>query len=163
MSINIRPAVPEDRVRIRPLQQEIADLHHEGRPDLFKTEARFFEDEEFLKRLNDPGHTVLIANDTAFWKSEASWKSVENAGIEAAILDSTCSYSAPDLDAAHMSARGVVEFRDELLRRNALAPNARVVANHFSHNGGSLQDKLENFFLPNGIEVGFDGMVIELA
>ena len=40
MKINIRNAVQEDCARIRPLQKEIADLHHEGRPDLFKTEAR---------------------------------------------------------------------------------------------------------------------------
>ena len=109
------------------------------------------------------GHTILIANDTSFWKTEASWKAVENAGIEAAILDSTCSYNAPDLDTAHMSAKGVVQFRQELIRRNALAPEARVIANHFSHNGGTLQSKLEAFFHPHGIEVGFDGMVIELA
>ena len=61
MHIDIRSAVPEDRVRIRPLQQEIADLHHDGRPDLFKTEARFFDEKEFLRRLNDPKHTVLVA------------------------------------------------------------------------------------------------------
>lgn len=61
MSITVRTAVPEDRERIRPLQQEIADLHHEGRPDLFKTEARFFNEEDFAARLSDPYHTVLIA------------------------------------------------------------------------------------------------------
>ena len=61
MNITIRPAVPEDCTRIRPLQQEIADLHHQGRPDLFKTEARFFTQEDFAERLNNPQHTVLIA------------------------------------------------------------------------------------------------------
>ena len=107
-------------------------------------------------------HTILIANDTSYWKTEASWQAVENAGIEAAILDSTCSYNAPNLDTAHMSAEGVVRFRDELRRRNALAPNARVVANHFSHNGGTIHEKLENFFHPHDIEVGFDGKILEL-
>ena len=61
MDINIRPAVPEDCFRIRPLQQEIVELHHQGRPDLVKDEARFFTGETFLKRLEDPNHTVLIA------------------------------------------------------------------------------------------------------
>lgn len=61
MYINIRPAVPEDCFRIRPLQQEIAGLHHKGRPDLVKDEARFFTEETFLERLEDPNHTVLIA------------------------------------------------------------------------------------------------------
>lgn len=61
MSITIRNAVPEDCARIRPLQKEIADLHHSGRPDLFKTEARYFTDEAFAQRLSDPDHTVYIA------------------------------------------------------------------------------------------------------
>lgn len=61
MKIIIRTAVQGDRERIRPLQQEIADLHHEGRPDLFRTEARFFTDESFAIRLSDRNHTVLVA------------------------------------------------------------------------------------------------------
>ena len=61
MKINIRNAVQEDCARIKPLQKEIADLHHEGRPDLFKTEARYFTEESFAERLNDPKHSVFIA------------------------------------------------------------------------------------------------------
>lgn len=61
MKINIRNAVQEDCTRVRPLQKEIADLHYKGRPDLFKTEARYFSEESFSERLNDQKHTVLIA------------------------------------------------------------------------------------------------------
>lgn len=61
MNIHIRPAVPEDCPRIRPLQKEIADLHHQGRPDLFKAEPRYFTQEAFDARLQDPNHRVLIA------------------------------------------------------------------------------------------------------
>lgn len=61
MKINIRTAVIEDCERIRPLQKEIADLQHKGRPDLFKTEPRYFTKETFAERLNDPKHTIYIA------------------------------------------------------------------------------------------------------
>lgn len=61
MDILIRNAVPADCARIRPLQEQIAALHHLGRPDLFKTEARYFTQESFDKRLADPAHTMLIA------------------------------------------------------------------------------------------------------
>lgn len=60
MLIHIRTAVPEDCRRVRPLQKEIAELHCNGRPDP-NTEARYFTDEAFTKRLQDPKHTVLIA------------------------------------------------------------------------------------------------------
>ena len=59
--MNIRNAVPEDCERIRPLQEEIARLHYNGRPDLFKNEPRYFTREAFEARLNDPRHTVYIA------------------------------------------------------------------------------------------------------
>lgn len=61
MNINIRSAVLEDFEGIRPLQKEIADLHHKGRPDLFKTEPRYFTPEAFKERLQDPDHFIFIA------------------------------------------------------------------------------------------------------
>lgn len=61
MDILIRNAVSADRERILPLQEQIAALHHAGRPDLFKTEARHFTPEVFEARLTDPAHTMLIA------------------------------------------------------------------------------------------------------
>lgn len=61
MNIHIRPAVPEDCGHIRPLQRQIADLHHRGRPDLFRTEARFFTRESFGQRLAHPAHHIWIA------------------------------------------------------------------------------------------------------
>lgn len=61
MDIIIRNAVIDDCERIRPLQKEIACLHRKGRPDLFKSEARYFTREAFAERLDDPKHTVLIA------------------------------------------------------------------------------------------------------
>ena len=61
MDIRIRNAVSADCARIRPLQKEIAELHHAGRPDLFKTEARYFTQAAFDARLQDPAHTVFIA------------------------------------------------------------------------------------------------------
>lgn len=64
VDINIRAAVAEDRIRIRPLQKEIAELHHAGRPDLFKNEARYFTGEAFDQRLHDPKHTILIAESS---------------------------------------------------------------------------------------------------
>ncbi len=61
MNISIRTAVIDDCERIRPIQKEIADLHRKGRPDLFKTEARYFTKESFRERLDDPKHTIYIA------------------------------------------------------------------------------------------------------
>lgn len=61
MKFRIREAVAEDREKIRPLQKQIADLHRDGRPDLFKEEVRYFDEDSFNWRINEPTHFVLIA------------------------------------------------------------------------------------------------------
>lgn len=61
MNIRIREAVSEDCEKICPLQKETADLHNNGRPDLFKNEPRYFTREAFEERLRDPRHFIFIA------------------------------------------------------------------------------------------------------
>ncbi len=63
MGIFIRSAEQDDCAKIRPLQKEIADLHHAGRPDLFREEARYYSDEDFARMVNDPQHFIFIAED----------------------------------------------------------------------------------------------------
>lgn len=65
MNVTIRPATLADNAKIRPLQEEIAALHHEGRPDIFKTEARFYTDEDFAAKLENPNHYVYVAETDA--------------------------------------------------------------------------------------------------
>lgn len=47
MKIAIRNAVSTDNLKIRPLQEQIAALHYQGRPDLFKIKARGYTDADF--------------------------------------------------------------------------------------------------------------------
>ena len=63
MSILIRSAVQSDCTKIRPLQKEIADLHHAGRPDLFREEARYYRDEAFAEKLSAEDNFIFIAED----------------------------------------------------------------------------------------------------
>lgn len=65
MKIIIRDAIIEDCERIRYLQEEIAELHHIGRPDLFKPEARYFTEDVFEERLNSPSNIIYIAETDA--------------------------------------------------------------------------------------------------
>ena len=63
MRITIRSAIPADLAAIKPLQEQIARLHYEGRPDLFRNEIRRLPEDEFMQRLSDPTHTILMAED----------------------------------------------------------------------------------------------------
>lgn len=61
MNITIRNAVIGDNIKIHPLQDEIAALHHDGRPDLFRTEARYYSDDIFAELLSDRDQFIYIA------------------------------------------------------------------------------------------------------
>ncbi len=61
MNITTRRAVMDDRLKIIPLQKEIADLHRNGRPDLFRTEARYYSEGDFFAKLTHPDHRIFIA------------------------------------------------------------------------------------------------------
>lgn len=60
----------------------------------------------------------------------------------------------------HMGGACQRAFRDRLLSLGAIDSATRYVINHFSHNGKALHADLERAFGPDGMEVGYDGMVI---
>ncbi len=107
------------------------------------------------------GRTLLIANDTGFWKPEA-FDLLRDRKINAAVIDTTMALKFADHDQGHMGVAATVRFRDELRRRDLLAADARVIANHFSHNGNTIHEQLVDYFSPHEIEVGFDGMTLEV-
>ena len=56
----IRRARPGDHLLIRELQQEVAALHYEGRPDLFQKEGRYYSEEAFARLLANPDEFIWI-------------------------------------------------------------------------------------------------------
>lgn len=108
------------------------------------------------------GKSLLIAHDTGFWTEEGWQIAAAHAPVDAVIFDGTCALKFADQEDGHMGAAVGVKFRDELLKRGILKKDGLAIVNHFSHNGNSLQADLEAYFAPHGIEVGYDGKVIEL-
>lgn len=115
------------------------------------------------------GRGVVIGNDTGWWIPEV-WDFLSRHELHVVVMDCT---SGPlgtgprDSEKSwvgthHLNCEWVVEVRDELVRRSALAEGCRFVANHFSHNGGWLHDQLEEYFVPRGILVGYDGMTVDV-
>lgn len=62
----------------------------------------------------------------------------------------------------HMSFDGVVELRNRLEAIGTLKPETRTVITHFSHNALTLHDELEAIANPEGIEVAYDGIELEV-
>lgn len=64
MEISIRGAQKEDFEAVSRLLFQIAQIHHQGRPDLFKDNTGKYSEEEFLRILEDETKPVFVAQDT---------------------------------------------------------------------------------------------------
>jgi phosphoribosyl 1,2-cyclic phosphate phosphodiesterase len=109
--------------------------------------------------LRAPEGAILIANDSAWWP-EDTWQRLGEERLDVAIID--CTYGLSDNLGGHLPAAEVVRAAAELRRLGILSPTGRVIANHFSHNGRCLQADLEARLGSEGVEVGYDGMVVEV-
>jgi phosphoribosyl 1,2-cyclic phosphate phosphodiesterase len=105
------------------------------------------------------GRRLLQGHDTGWWP-EATWEFLTGRACDLVLLD--CTHGPGQGGRSHLGTESVIRARDELAKRGALSPGARVIATHFSHNGGWLHEQLVNHFAPHGIVVAFDGMEVEL-
>ncbi len=63
MEMVIRKAEDKDLDGIKNLLSQVLNVHHEGRPDLFKGDARKYTDEEIIQIIHSEKTPVLIAAD----------------------------------------------------------------------------------------------------
>lgn len=110
-------------------------------------------------RLEWNGRAALLGHDTG-WYDEPTWEFLSDRPLHLLVLD--CTYGPQENNRGHLGCSWVVKARDEFAKRGALAPGARVVATHFSHNGGWLHDQLEAYFAPHAILVAHDGLILSL-
>jgi phosphoribosyl 1,2-cyclic phosphate phosphodiesterase len=105
------------------------------------------------------GRRLLQGHDTGWWPEE-TWAFLAGRSIDLLLLD--CTHGPGEGGRSHLGTETVFRARDELAKSGGLASGARVIATHFSHNGGWLHEQLVDYFAPHGIEVAYDGMEIEL-
>ncbi len=61
--LTVRRAAPRDLPRLHELLGQVAEVHHKGRPDLFKAGQRKYTDQQLLTILADDTRPVLAAAD----------------------------------------------------------------------------------------------------
>jgi phosphoribosyl 1,2-cyclic phosphate phosphodiesterase len=135
--------VTDDDLEILPLEAD----HAPGKAPL-------------LYLLTRGGKTLLVGNDTGFFLPEV-WKMLAGKHIDIALLDCTGSLRHADWTHGHMGAETVVKAAEQLREMGCADNDTRLVATHFSHNGGSIHTDLEGFFAPHHIEVAYDGLILE--
>ena len=117
--------------------------------------------EALLLRIRRDGKMLFYGHDSGFYPAETLDALQTGPTLDIILLDCT-SGARPVNNRNHMNVEGVIEMTAELRRRGIVTLQTRVIATHFSHNGGWLHEELVQKFLPHGIEVAFDGMRIRV-
>lgn len=105
--------------------------------------------------------TVFYGHDSGLYPPATLDALGDGPLLDIALLDCT-SGGQTSSNRGHMGVDGVVRMTEELRRRGAITDATRVIATHFSHNGGLLHEELVAALLPHGIEAAFDGMVVRV-
>jgi phosphoribosyl 1,2-cyclic phosphate phosphodiesterase len=105
------------------------------------------------------GKSLLYGHDSG-WFPEETWRWLEGQTFDGTILD--CTNGPLPGRSNHLNIEAVLEMQDLFKQKKMLRENGKVIATHFSHNGGLLHEELEQIFTPHGIIVAYDGLVLQL-
>ena len=106
------------------------------------------------------GFTFFIGTDSGPFQPE-TWEILKEFHFDLMILDGTAGMLDIE-NGGHMTAKQVAAAVERLRAMGCVDPGTRLVVNHFAHCAGMLHEDLQKFYLPLGIEPGYDGMRIPL-
>lgn len=106
------------------------------------------------------GRTVLFGNDTASLPDDTReyLAAAAPVALDIAILDDC--YCMRPSGSTHMGADDVLRTFGFLASAGYVTDKTVKVVNHFSHNPGMSHVQLEEYWLPKGVLVGHDDMVL---
>jgi phosphoribosyl 1,2-cyclic phosphate phosphodiesterase len=134
---------------------------HAGELTFTPVIASHMPDEECLNYVVSSGEsTMLYASDTGIYPDVT----VEYlCGLKFNLLVIECTCGTLDIPpTGHMTFDAVLDLVSRLKSAGAASSGTRVVITHFSHNIGMLHAELEALANPHGIEVAYDGMVMDV-
>ena len=103
----------------------------------------------------------LICNDSGFPR-EPFWEFLKEKRFRFdLVIADACGEIHVNCERGHMGGTTCIAFKERLEKEGLIHPGTRYILNHFSHNGGALHGEMEAHFGPHGMEIGYDGMVVE--
>ncbi|GIP30163.1 hypothetical protein J23TS9_52930 [Paenibacillus sp. J23TS9] len=105
------------------------------------------------------GKTILYGHDSG-WFPEETWAWLQGKELDLAVLE--CTVGRVNYRQTHMNVDAVLETKQRFEEYDMLKPGANIVVTHFSHNAQLTHTNLTEIFTPHGIQVAYDGMILEL-
>jgi phosphoribosyl 1,2-cyclic phosphate phosphodiesterase len=132
-----------------------------GRYKVHTIHAHHKEPEVCLNFIIDDGKThFLYGNDTGTWEA-TEWDFIESLGIKLDVIALDCTVGLKPGGGGHHSNESFLATYAEFVSRGLLSPGARFFAHHFSHQWNMVHDDIVPFMAPHGVEVTYDGLVVE--
>lgn len=123
--------------------------------------ARHKPDEEALNYIIEKdGKRILYTCDTGFYE-QATWDFLKNQRVDLVISECTEGPNNSDYK-YHMGFPNVLEFRKKAEEIGLADQNTSWVLTHFTHGGGMMHEELKALMNPEGFDVAWDGMDIEI-
>ncbi len=108
--------------------------------------------------IENDGKRLLYAHDTGMFLPE-TLDYLEGKRLDAVSLD--CTFGKENWSHGHMGFPENQATRQWLLDHGCADEKTIFVSNHFSHNGGAVYDRMAEFAKNTGIQISYDGMVVE--
>ncbi len=117
--------------------------------------------EPLLYIIQHEGKTLFYAHDTGRLHEE-TWEYLKEKGIRFDFVSLDCTEAIHDEDYyGHMNFKRDWVVRDRMLAEGVADDKTRFCANHFSHNGQINYDKAIDPAINGGMEISYDGMIVE--
>lgn len=105
------------------------------------------------------GKSVFWGHDSGLYPEETLVALAAGAPLDIALFD--CTYGGqPSSNRGHMGVDGVIQMAQKLRECGAVNDQTKLIATHFSHNGGLTHEELVEAFLPHRIAVAYDGIIV---
>ncbi|MCI8602355.1 MAG: MBL fold metallo-hydrolase [Oscillospiraceae bacterium] len=117
----------------------------------------------FFYLIEKEGKSVLYCHDTGWFYDEV-WEFLEKRGQPVDLISFDCTGGPLENGpkSGHMGYIDDIRVREKLREIGICGENTCCIVNHFSHNSGMLHEELCETLNPQGFEVSYDGMEIEL-
>ena len=150
---NIRFVPLRDGEKISVGNYRVTALKALHSPELGSLNYIIEEEEKRLLYLLDSGYP---AQDTLTY--------LESLGLvfDCVIMDATFGVAPPGTYIYHIGFEENKLLKEELVRRGAADRHTRFVVTHITHNKAQTHERIESIFAGTGIEVAYDGLVLEI-
>jgi phosphoribosyl 1,2-cyclic phosphate phosphodiesterase len=109
--------------------------------------------------ISDGKSQMYYGCDTGIYK-DAVWDHMAGHKLDLIIMESTGTET--DHQKSHLNYPGVLYMLERMEKIGAKHKDSIVYVIHFSHQGGPSHEELEKLYSPHGIQVSYDGLVLDL-